>query len=120
MIGVAAIGLGGAIGATLRWFVAETVPVPSEGFPLGITVVSVLGSFALGLLVGLEAPSVAFIDTATVTAGILGGFTTFSTWMVDIDLADSRTRTAVVVAVPLTLGLLAAGIGVYVGGAAGL
>ncbi len=115
MIGVAAIGLGGAIGATLRWFVAETVPVPSEGFPLGITVVNVLGSFALGLLVGLEAPSVAFIDTATVTAGILGGFTTFSTWMVDIDEAPSTGMEWAVALIPLGVGLSAAAAGLALG-----
>jgi CrcB protein len=116
MTGIIAIALGGSIGAVCRWLIAEYLRVPKGGFPYAIMVVNVLGSFALGIFVGAELGAAVPFDTATVSAGILGGFTTFSTWMVDIDEAESRSMALGIVVVPLTLGLCAAGVGIYVGG----
>lgn len=115
MTGIIVIAVGGSIGAVCRWLIAEYLRVPDGGFPYAITVVNVLGSFALGIFVGAELGTAVPFDTSTVTAGILGGFTTFSTWMVDIDEAESRSMALGIVAVPLILGLLAAGMGIYLG-----
>ncbi|MGI9585580.1 MAG: CrcB family protein, partial [Acidimicrobiia bacterium] len=75
-----------------------------------------VGSLALGVFVGAELGVDAPFDTSTVTAGILGGFTTFSTWMVDIDRAESNASAVAVATLPLILGLVAAGAGLYLGG----
>lgn len=69
----------GGVGAVLRLLVGRAV-VLASGRPLaaGTFAVNVSGAFALGLLVGL-APS----DRTTLIlgTGLLGGYTTFSTWM---------------------------------------
>ena len=110
---VLAVAIGGGIGAGLRWLADGLVPRPS-GFPLGITLVNLLGSLLLGYVVGLEvAEGVAWLTPLTI--GVLGGFTTFSTWMVDIHGAPSRRMSAAVALVPLLLGLGAASLGVYLG-----
>jgi CrcB protein len=119
MIGVLAIAISGSIGAVGRWAFAEFLPVPSGDFPFAITTVNVVGSLALGIFVGADLGAGVPFDTSAVTAGILGGFTTFSTWMVDIDRATSKSSALLVAVVPLVLGLVAAGIGIYVGGLIG-
>jgi fluoride exporter len=73
----------GGVGAGLRFLVdtAITARRPSA-FPLGILIVNVIGSFALGLVTGLGA----LVDATWATVlgvGLLGGFTTFSTVAVD-------------------------------------
>lgn len=47
--------------------------------------------------------------------GVLGGFTTFSLWMVVIDRALSPITATYVAVVPLVLGLLAAASGLWLG-----
>jgi CrcB protein len=80
LIWIATAGFG-ALGAVSRFRVdsAVTARWPSE-FPLGTLVVNLSGSFALGLLVGLAAPHRV---TMVLGTGFMGGYTTFSTWMVE-------------------------------------
>jgi len=71
----------GALGAVARFRVDASVSarLPSD-FPLGTLVVNLTGSFALGVLVGASVTHrVAFL----LGTGFLGGYTTFSTWMVE-------------------------------------
>jgi CrcB protein len=77
-IGVGALG---ALGALARFRVAGAVTArrPSE-FPYGTFVVNISGGFTLGLLTGLGVSDEAMLVLGT---GLLGGFTTFSTWMVE-------------------------------------
>jgi fluoride exporter len=77
---IAVVAAGGALGAAARYGV--TLAWPS---PWAILVVNVVGSIAIGALVellgGLSAPhrlARPFLGT-----GVLGGFTTFSTYAVD-------------------------------------
>lgn len=114
---VVAVALGGAFGTGLRWLADVGLPRPS-GFPLGITLVNVLGSFLLGVVAGLEVVEGSAWVTPF-TAGVLGGFTTYSTWMVDIDRASTAMRSIVVMAVPLGAGLVAAAVGVLTGSSIG-
>lgn len=107
------VALGGAIGAVARWFADTGLPRPG-GFPLGITVVNVTGSLLLGLVIGIEVAEGARWLTP-VTVGALGGFTTFSTWMVDIDRSSSIPRAVMVALVPLVIGLGAAAVGILAG-----
>ena len=108
------IGLGGGLGALARWGVASVFPKAENGFPLGITIVNVLGSFALGLVVGLVSSNGTLSATEPVTVGLLGGFTTFSTWMVDIEEAPNPRMRMATTVVPLILGLLAASAGILI------
>jgi CrcB protein len=49
-------------------------------FPLGTLVVNLTGAFALGALLGSAVPERAAL---VVGSGFMGGYTTFSTWMVE-------------------------------------
>ena len=71
----------GAAGAIARFRVDSLVSARLPGdFPLGTLVVNLSGSFGLGVLVGLAASHrIAFV----LGTGFAGGYTTFSTWMVE-------------------------------------
>jgi CrcB protein len=71
----------GAVGALARFRVGEVVTARRPGpFPLGTFVVNLSGGFVLGLLTGLSVTGDALLVAGT---GLLGGYTTFSTWMVE-------------------------------------
>lgn len=75
------VALCGALGAVARFRVDTVVSArfPSD-FPLGTLVVNVTGAFALGVLTGADVPHRAAFLVGT---GFMGGYTTFSTWMVE-------------------------------------
>lgn len=87
------IGAGGFLGAILRYGIGGLVQQSSSlRFPIGIMVVNVLGCFLFGLasgwFAGHESPSAHW--KAFLTIGLLGGFTTFSTFGADtFDLLKS-------------------------------
>ncbi|MFE7845420.1 fluoride efflux transporter FluC [Microbacterium sp. NPDC057407] len=111
------VALAGGAGAGLRYALDRLVP-SRGGFPLGVLVVNVSGSFALGLLTGLGAvvaPEVA----AVVGVGLLGGYTTFSTVSVESVLLAERRRwrdAAANLVGTLLLAAAAAAAGVALGG----
>lgn len=81
-----AIAIGGAIGACLRFALSEwMLHLFGRAFPFGTLLVNILGSFVIGLLYGLliteqiaPNPWRIFIGI-----GVLGAFTTFSTFSMD-------------------------------------
>jgi CrcB protein len=82
---VAAVAVGGALGALARWAIAELMPHDRGAFPWDTLLTNVSGCFLIGVLMVLvierwqKRPLVRpFFGT-----GILGGFTTFSTYAVD-------------------------------------
>ena len=81
------VGAGGAIGAMARFGFSQLVGrFSSAGFPLATLVINILGSFAMGLVMGLLAkfnPSWSEGARLFLTVGILGGFTTFSAFSLD-------------------------------------
>lgn len=85
MINVLLIAAGGAIGAVLRYGVSGVAyRLFGETFPWGTLAVNVLGSFLLGLLWALSermlfSPRL----TAFLFIGVLGAFTTFSTYSLE-------------------------------------
>ena len=75
------VSLAGAVGAVCRYLISGWVQgALRTGFPVGTTVVNLSGAFALGLVVGAGSPD---SSVTMILAGFLGGFTTFSTWMVE-------------------------------------
>ncbi|WP_366923946.1 fluoride efflux transporter CrcB [Metallumcola ferriviriculae] len=80
------IGLGGAIGAIMRFLVSNwTAEHFVSAIPIGTLTVNTVGSFLLGLLytVGLQT-NVSDGTKALLTVGFLGAFTTFSTFSNEI------------------------------------
>lgn len=81
------IALGGALGASARHWCGQLVTrIAGHGFPWSTLTVNVVGSFLMGLLVvwlarrevGTPQDIRAFL-----AVGLLGGFTTFSTFSLD-------------------------------------
>ncbi len=94
---IAAIAIGGAIGAVGRHYVAgQVMKLASAGFPWGTVVVNVLGSFIMGALVEIMALkwSVGTEMRGFLMVGILGAFTTFSTFSLDVALLSQRGQLA--------------------------
>ena len=103
----------GAVGALLRYAVSGAVQRSTRSaFPLGTAVVNLMGALLIGLVAGLaEAGSVGY----DLGIGFLGGFTTFSTWMVEtlrLGLVPRPQLLAVVnLAAILLAGVALAGVG---------
>lgn len=113
------IMLGGSLGALTRWLVTVILRDHSSGFPIPITLVNVLGSFALGFAVGLDRVSALPVHLLPLTTGALGGYTTFSTWMVDVDTAQTGALRTVIVVAPAVMGVTAAALGLFLGSSLG-
>ena len=76
------VAIGGALGACLRYLVI--LWIPTDGFPWSTLSVNLIGSFALGIIIGLSSNQ--FLDekaTLMIATGLLGAFTTMSTYSVD-------------------------------------
>lgn len=114
---LALVLVGGGVGAMMRWALTNQIGRRWHGFPLGTMVVNVAGSFALGVLIGYTRDGAPF-DTVPIATGVLGGFTTFSTWMVEVDESDTQLMSLVAVAIPTALGVVAALAGLIAGTAA--
>ncbi|WP_440953360.1 fluoride efflux transporter CrcB [Methanococcoides sp. FTZ1] len=69
-------GIGGSIGACLRYIVSGTLPL-MKGIPTGTLIVNVIGSTILATLTFLSEP---FGNLHLINIGMLGSFTTFSTF----------------------------------------
>lgn len=83
---ILAIATGGAVGALLRFWMSSSVYLLlGRGFPYGTLVVNVLGSLIMGFLyvMFLERMAVAPEVRAGVLIGLLGAFTTFSTFSIE-------------------------------------
>ena len=90
---VMAIALGGALGAVARHFISHwSVVALGNGFPWGTLTVNVVGCFALGVVVEVMALvwSPAAEWRAFLTVGVLGAFTTFSAFTLDISIFHER------------------------------
>jgi len=84
MHNIVIIGIGGCIGAVLRYLVAGAVHalLKTVAFPLGTMTVNVVGCLLIGLGGGLMESRQLFSPEwrAFIFVGILGSFTTFSTF----------------------------------------
>jgi CrcB protein len=107
--------LAGALGAASRYLVerAVTARVRRE-WPWGTFVVNVTGCFALGLLTGVTGTAHTVLGT-----GLVGAYTTFSAYAVEVVKVDADGSRAAAVGYGLgsvVCGVLAAGLGIALGG----
>lgn len=104
MQGFLAVMAGGAIGAGFRHLVGiGALRIFGVGFPVGTLTVNIVGSFLMGVLVTAvltrlpEAEWRLFLAT-----GVLGGFTTFSSFSLDVaflwERGESSTAAIYIVA----------------------
>ena len=90
---VATVALGGALGSVNRYMVAGAVqPGWWPGFPFGIFVVNITGGLVMGLITAMAALKLNLSAEmrAFLTTGILGGYTTFSTFSLDSAMLIER------------------------------
>lgn len=81
-----AVAIGGALGSLARHAVNTATTSRWPAFPVGTLVVNVGGSFSIGLLAGLLAAKrldLPLVWREFLFVGVLGGFTTFSTFSFD-------------------------------------
>ena len=88
-----AVAAGGALGAVGRYLVMSQIGHWfGHGFPYGTLVVNILGSLVMGLLV--EAWALVWSPApelrALLAVGVLGAFTTFSTFSLDVVVLYER------------------------------
>ncbi len=117
--------VGGGIGACLRALLGAWLASWSAVLPLPVLLANLLGSFALGVVFVL-ADEARVLSTETrlfVAVGVLGGFTTFSTfaWGADLLLSDAASLATglVYIAISLLGGVVAVGAGLRGGRALG-
>lgn len=113
---VVAVGAVGGIGAIARFALDGAVSGRAGGdFPYGTFVVNLLGAFVLGILFGAALSQNAYRVAGT---GLIGSFTTFSTWALESHRLgeDGEVRLgAANFLVSLILGVLAAWAGEKIG-----
>src|SRR5258705_1056943 len=79
------VGVGGGLGALARYYIAGAIQSAATAFPWDILVVNVSGGFLMGVIVEASALRLNLSPDlrAFLTVGILGGYTTFSTFSLD-------------------------------------
>ena len=110
------VGLGGFIGAILRYVLGGWIQNGFVNFPVGTLTINTTGSFFIGLIMYLSEYQGLFSDETRIflTIGVLGGYTTLSTFGYESFrlLDDSKfTLMAINVVSTVVLSLLA----VYLG-----
>ena len=92
----AAVGLGAAAGALLRWKLSVWLNPLNQGVPPGTLLANVAGGYLVGLAVAwfAEQPGLAPEWKLFVITGFLGGLTTFSTFSAEVMSALQQGRIA--------------------------
>ncbi len=116
-----AIGAGGALGAMARHGVNHLLQGRFQAFPAGIFLINAVGCLAIGLFAGLIASTriqIGELGRTFVVVGLLGGFTTFSSYGLDTLTLARGGHTALALA--NALGQVAVGMAaVWIGFTAG-
>lgn len=90
------VALGGALGASGRYLTGVwAARLLGHGFPYGTLIVNVVGCFLMGAIVEAAALkwSLSQEMRAFLTTGVLGGFTTFSAFALDLAVLYERKAT---------------------------
>jgi CrcB protein len=99
---VAAVASGGALGALARYGISAAWPHDPGQFPWSTWTINMTGCFLIGvLMVVVTRRSTHPLLRPFVGVGVLGGYTTFSTWAVDVQRAPARTALLILAATVL-------------------
>lgn len=106
------VGLTGGLAAGARYLldaeISRHVRVP---FPVGILAVNLIGAFLIGLVAGSTLEGQALVIVA---GGVIGSFTTFSTWILDtheLAVINQAKLAWLNIAISSTAGLAAVALG---------
>ena len=107
-------GLGGGIGSMLRY--GTSLLLTSRYFPYATMAVNIVGSFIIGMVLGLSLKSEYFFTNwkLFLATGICGGFTTFSAFSAEnMELLEEGKYSIAIVYISLSviLGIAAAVVG---------
>lgn len=117
MNGILAIAFGGGLGSVARHYASSAMISFLGGiFPYGTLLVNVLGSFVMGVLIETMAQKwpVTPETRAFLVTGFLGGFTTFSTFSLDV-FKLAETGQAAMAAVYIALSVFVSIIAIFGG-----
>jgi len=113
-----AVAVGGALGAAARYEVGLAMVAPPGAFPLAIFAVNLSGSFLLGVvattLVGRHGRS-GTLGRRFAVSGFLGAYTTWSTYLVEVEQLARKGHTGVAAA--YLVGSVAGGLALAAAGA---
>jgi fluoride exporter len=113
------VAIGGATGASLRFYVYQLMlNWLGKGFPFATLAVNIIGSFIIGILYSVieEGLIDVTIHRTLIGIGLLGAFTTFSTFSLDTFLLFQQgelVKAILNIVLNVGLCLLVAGLGVY-------
>ncbi|MGW8883490.1 fluoride efflux transporter CrcB [Streptomyces sp. NPDC055749] len=114
------IAAGGALGAVARYAALLHWPADGDSFPWAVFVVNVSGCALIGVLMVLVAEQGAVsrpLLRPFLGVGVLGGFTTFSTYAADV--SELLVREQALTAMAYAMGTVLAALGAVWGAAAG-
>jgi fluoride exporter len=116
---VLALGCGGVIGAIARYSVSLAFPVASDGIPWNTLLINLSGSALLGflLILMIEQFPRGRLVRPVIGTGVIGAYTTFSTFSVEAILlvrGDDYATALAYVALSVVAGLIAVWVGMIV------
>lgn len=111
-----AVAGGALVGASARWAVAEVAPARAGRFPWSTFAINVTGSFLLGLVLARLAvrPSRSPHLRALLGTGVLGAYTTMSTYAIEVVLLVDGGHAST--ALTYALASVVAGVGAAIAG----
>jgi fluoride exporter len=89
------VGIGGFIGASLRYIISiQSTKWFGSDFPFGTLIVNVLGGFLMGVImqISFDTTLISPNQRLILTTGILGGLTTFSTFSLETTNLFNNSR----------------------------
>jgi len=119
LVNMLAVGSAGFVGAVLRYGIA--LALDTTTLPAGTFLINITGSFALGWFMAGPGTRLAADNTLrlAITVGLIGTYTTFSTFMYQTDkfmIDGSWFRAAAYLSASVFVGLLAARAGAMLAG----
>lgn len=112
------IFVGGGTGSMLRYVIGKYLNSSENGIPYGTFLANILGSFLIGIILGLAAKNNTLSQNQTLllATGFCGGFTTFSTFAYENHVflkSGDFTSFAIYTIASFIIGFLAVFLGLY-------